>query len=316
MTNKLTQILGSKYPIIQGGLANIATGQFAAACSNAGALGLIGSGSMDAAQLREHIAEAKAATATTGAPFGVNIMLMNPHAADLAQVVIDEGIKVVTTGAGSPAPFMADWKEAGITVIPVVPSSMLAKKMESLGASAVIAEGGEAGGHVGDLTTMALVPQVCSAVEIPVIAAGGIATGQQMAAAFMLGACGVQVGTCTLVSDECPIHENYKQAVVAAKDSSTTVTGRIAGTPVRVIKNQMARAYINKEREGANKEELESFTLGSLRRAVVDGDVKTGSIMAGQVAGLCNEILPIATIFDVMMNDAKTTLAEASHIQL
>ena len=235
---KLNEFLGTEFPFIQGGMANIATGEFAAACSNAGALGLIGTGGMNAETLRSHIRTAKALTSK---PFGVNIMLMNPEADAMAQVVVEEGVPVVTTGAGNPGKYIAAWKAAGIKVLPVVAAATLAVHLERVGADAVIAEGTESGGHVGEMTTMALVPQVCDAVHIPVIAAGGIADGRQLAAAYALGACGVQLGTCLLVSEECPIHENYKAALLKARDSDTIVTGRTGGAPVRVLKNRMSR---------------------------------------------------------------------------
>lgn len=296
---KINELLNIKYPFIQGGMANIATGEFAAAVSNAGGLGLIGAGGMDADILRENIRKCRK---LTDKPFGVNIMLMNPHADAMAQVVVEEGVKIVTTGAGNPGKYVEMWKNAGIIIIPVVASVALAKKMESLGVDALIAEGTEAGGHVGETTTMALVPQVVDAVSIPVVAAGGIADGRQLAAAFALGACGAQLGTCLLVSEECPVHQAYKEAIVKASDISTVVTGRIAGTPVRIIKNTMAREYIKQEKLGADKMELEKFTLGSLRRAVFEGDTKTGSLMAGQVAGQLNEIRPLSVIFEEMYN--------------
>ena len=296
---QLNQLLGTEFPFIQGGMANIATGTFAAAVSNAGALGLIGAGGMNAAMLREQI---RLCLSLTDKPFGVNIMLMNPEAAEMAKIVIEEKVPVVTTGAGNPGAYVPAWKEAGIKVFPVVPAVVLARRMAGLGVDGIIAEGTESGGHVGEMTTMALVPQVVDAMKefgnLPVIAAGGIADGRQLLAARALGACGVQLGTCLLVSEECPIHENYKQAVVKAKDSDTVVTGRIAGVPVRILKNKMARAYVAKEKEGADKMELEHYTLGSLRRAVFDGDTDTGSLMAGQVAGMCNEIRPLRTIFE------------------
>ena len=304
---KLNEILGTEFPIIQGGMANIATGEFAAAVSNAGALGLIGAGGMTAELLREHIRTCKSLTEK---PFGVNIMLMNPAAAEMAQVVIEEGVKVVTTGAGVPGQFVPAWKEAGIKVFPVVPATTLVRRLEPLGVDGFIAEGTESGGHVGELTTMALVPQVCEMTGLPVIAAGGIASGRQLAAAFALGACGVQVGTCLLVSEECPIHDNYKQAVLKAKDSDTTVTGRSVNAPVRILKNQMSREYLKQERAGAGREELEKFTLGSLRRAVFDGDTKTGSLMCGQTAGLLHAIRPLRAIFEEMVQDSQAVLAE------
>lgn len=302
---KLNELLGIKYPLIQGGMANIATGEFAASVSNAGALGLIGAGGMDTATLKKNI---EICRSLTDKPFGVNIMLMNPCADEMAQLVIDEKVPVVTTGAGNPGKYVAAWKEAGIKVLPVVPSVALAKRLEKYNVDAIIVEGTEAGGHIGDLTTMALVPQVVEAVNIPVIAAGGIASGKQVLAAYALGACGVQVGTCLLASEECPIHENYKQAIVKAKDTSTTVTGRIGGTPVRIIKNKMAKEYIKREKEGAGMEELEKYTLGSLRKAVLEGDVDNGSLMAGQVAGMVNEIQPVATIIKNLFDDCKNEL--------
>ena len=295
----LNEILGTKYPIIQGGMANIATGEFAAACSNAGALGLIGSGGMDADALRENIRHCRA---LTDQPFGVNIMLMHPQADEFAKIVVEEGVKIVTTGAGNPGKYMAMWKAAGITVIPVVAAAILAKHLEPLGIDAVIAEGTESGGHVGEMTTMALVPQVVDAVHVPVIAAGGIADGRGLAAALALGACGVQVGTCLLVSRECPIHENYKAALLKAKDSDTVVTGRITGAPVRILKNRMSREYLRREKEGADKMELEKYTLGSLRRAVQQGDTQTGSLMAGQVCGMLHEIRPVEEILAGLWN--------------
>ena len=306
---KLNEILGTEFPLIQGGMANIATGEFAAAVSNAGALGLIGAGGMDADTLRTHIRTCKALTKK---PFGVNIMLMNPAAAEMAQVVIEEGVKVVTTGAGVPGQFVPAWKEAGIRVFPVVPATTLVKRLEPLGVDGFIAEGTESGGHVGELTTMALVPQVCDMTDLPVIAAGGIASGRQLAAAFALGAIGAQLGTCLLVSEECPIHINYKQAVLNAKDSDTTVTGRSVNAPVRILKNQMTREYLKLERAGADRMELEKLTLGGLRRAVFDGDTKTGSLMCGQVAGMLREIRPLRTIFEELMSDCAAVLGETA----
>lgn len=294
---KINELFGTKYPFIQGGMANIATGEFAAAVSNAGALGLIGSGGMNAEMLRENIRKCKSLTDNI---FGVNLMLMNPEVDEMAQIIVEEGVKVVTTGAGNPGKYIKTWKEHDIIVIPVVASVALARKLESGGVDAVIAEGTESGGHVGEMTTMTLVPQVVDAVNIPVIAAGGIADGRQLAAAYALGASGVQVGTCLLVSEECPIHENYKEAVIKAKDNGTTVTGRSAGAPVRVIKNQMTREYLKREKEGADLMELEKYTLGALRRAVFEGDATRGSLMAGQAVGQLKEIKPIARIFEEM----------------
>lgn len=304
---KLNEILGIEFPIIQGGMANIATGEFAAAVSNAGALGLIGAGGMNADMLREQIRRCRE---LTDKPFGVNIMLMNPAASEMAKVVIEEGVKVVTTGAGVPGQFVPAWKEAGIKVFPVVAATTLVKRLEPLGVDGFIAEGTESGGHVGELTTMALVPQVRECTGLPVIAAGGIASGRQLAAAFALGACGVQVGTCLLVSEECPIHDNYKQAVLKAKDSDTTVTGRSVNAPVRIIKNQMSREYLKMERAGAERMELEKFTLGSLRRAVFDGDTKTGSLMCGQTAGLLHEIRPLRAILEEMYAGYQDTVRQ------
>ena len=303
---KLNEFLGTEFPFIQGGMANIATGEFAAACSNAGALGLIGTGGMNAETLRSHIRTAKALTSK---PFGVNIMLMNPEADAMAQVVVEEGVPVVTTGAGNPGKYIAAWKAAGIKVLPVVAAATLAVHLERAGADAVIAEGTESGGPVGEMTPMALVPQVCDAVHIPVIAAGGIADGRQLAAAYALGACGVQLGTCLLVSEECPIHENYKAALLKARDSDTIVTGRTGGAPVRVLKNRMSREYVRQEKAGADKMELEKYTLGSLRRAVFEGDTVTGSLMAGQVAGMLHEIRPLRAIFEDLDKGCKATLA-------
>ena len=302
---KINELLGTEFPIIQGGMANIATGAFAAAVSNAGALGLIGSGGMDADTLRKEIRAAKAAT---DKPFGVNLMLMNPHIDELAKVVVEEGVSVVTTGAGNPGKYVPAWKEAGIKVFPVVAAPILAKRLERYAVDGFIAEGTESGGHVGEMTTMALVPQVVDAVSAPVIAAGGIASGRQMAAAYALGACGVQVGTCLLVSEECPIHENYKKALIKAGANDTVVTGRTTGAPVRVLKNKMARQYLEMEKENMPLAEREKLTLGSLRRAVFDGDLDTGSFMSGQVAGMLTEIKPLRQIFEEMMAGCEATL--------
>ena len=295
---KLNEILGTEFPIIQGGMANIATGSFAAACSNAGALGLIGVGGMNPKMLREEI---RICREKTDKPFGVNIMLMHTDADEFADIVVEEKVKVVTTGAGNPGKYMEKWKAAGITVIPVVAAPILAKHLEKTGADAVIAEGCESGGHVGEMTTMTLVPQTVDAVDIPVIAAGGIADSRQVKAAFALGACGIQIGTCLLASKECPIHENYKAALIKAKGTDAIVTGRIGGTPVRVLKNKMSHEYIRQEKLGATVEELEKYTLGSLRRAVFDGDTDTGSLMAGQTCGQVKEIRPVREILEELM---------------
>lgn len=303
---RLDKILRIEYPIIQGGMANIANGEFAASVSNAGGLGIIAAGGMNTEMLQKEIQICKE---NTDKPFGVNIMLMNPEADSMAEMIADEGVKIVTTGAGSPAKYMNLWKEKGMKVIPVVSSTALAIRMQRLGADAVIAEGCESGGHIGEMTTMTLVPQVVDAVNIPVIAAGGIADGRSLAAAFALGAVGVQIGTVLLASKECPIHQAYKDAVLKTKDNGTIVTGRIAGTPVRIIKNSMAREYVKMEKAGADKMDLEKFTLGSLRRAVKDGDTKSGSLMAGQVAGLVNEERPIKVILEDMYEGYKKVLA-------
>ena len=286
MKTEITELLGIEYPVIQGGMAWVAECHLAAAVSNAGGLGLIAAGGAPAEWVREQIRETKK---LTDKPFGVNIMLMNPESEKVAKVIVEEGVKVVTTGAGSPEKYMADWKVAGVKVIPVVASVALAKRMERCGADAVVAEGTEAGGHIGELTTMVLVPQVVDAVNIPVIAAGGIADGRGMAAAFMLGANGIQMGTVFAASKESVIHENYKNSIFKAKDIDSRVTGRSTGHPIRVLRNDMARKYLELEKEGAPFEELEKMTLGSLRRAVQEGDVKSGSLMAGQIAGMIKE---------------------------
>ena len=304
---RLNELLGTEFPIIQGGMANIATGAFAAAVSNAGALGLVAGGGLDADGLRAQI---RAARAATDRPFGVNLMLMNPHMDELAKVVAEEGVRVVTTGAGNPGKYVPAWKEAGIKVFPVVAAPILAKRLERYGVDGFIAEGTESGGHIGELTTMALVPQVADAVSVPVVAAGGIADGRQMAAALALGACGVQVGTVLLASEECPIHENYKRAVVKAGPNDTVVTGRSGGAPVRVLKNRMAREYLRMEKRDVPLAELEQLTLGSLRRAVFDGDVDAGSLMAGQVAGMVREIRPLRQIFEELMAGCERTRRE------
>ena len=286
MKTEITELLGIEYPIIQGGMAWVAEHHLAAAVSNAGGLGIIAAGAAPAEWVREQIREAKK---LTDKPFGVNIMLMNPSADDIAKVVVEEGVKVVTTGAGNPEKYMKEWKEAGIKVIPVVASVALAKRMEKCGADAVVAEGTEAGGHIGELTTMVLVPQVRDAVSIPVIAAGGVADGRGMAAAFMLGADGVQIGTHFVVTKECIVHQNYKDCIIKAKDIDTRVTGRSTGHPVRALRNNLTMEYLKKEAEGASAEELEQLAAGGLRKAVVDGDTRTGSLMAGQSAGLVKE---------------------------
>lgn len=301
MKTRVTELLGVEKPIIQGGMAWVAESHLAAAVSNAGGFGIIGAANAPAEVVRNYIREAKE---MTDKPFGVNIMLMSPYAADIAQVVVEEKVSAVTTGAGSPEQYMEQWKAANIKVIPVVASVALAKRMERCGADAVVAEGTEAGGHIGELTTMVLVPQVVDAVNIPVIAAGGIADGRGMAAAFMLGARGIQMGTVFAASKESVIHENYKNSILKAKDIDSRVTGRSTGHPIRVLRNDMARKYLEMEKEGAPFEELEKMTLGSLRRAVQEGDAKNGSLMAGQIAGMIKEERSCEDIIKSTVSDA------------
>ena len=305
MKTRITEILGIEYPIIQGGMAWVATYELAAAVSEAGGLGIIGAGGAPASFVREQIQKAKE---LTDKPFGVNVMLMNPEADEIAKVIVDEGVKVVTTGAGNPAKYMEMWKAAGVKVIPVVASVALAKLMERGGADAVIAEGTESGGHIGSTTTMALVPQVVDAVNIPVIAAGGIADGRGFAASFMLGAEGVQIGTRFVVASECIVHENYKAMVIKAKDIDSAVTGLSNGHPVRSIRNKMTKEYTKLEKEGADFMELEKLTLGSLRKAVVEGDVSNGTIMAGQIAGMIKKEQPCKEIIDEIMSQGMELL--------
>lgn len=294
MKTKITELLGIEYPIIQGGMAWIAEYHLAAAVSNAGGLGIIAAAAAPAEWVREQIHEVRK---RTDKPFAVNIMLMSPAAEDVARVVTEERVEIVTTGAGSPEKYMKLWKDVGIKVIPVVASVAFAKRMERCGANAVVTEGCEAGGHIGENTTMTLVPQVVDAVSIPVIAAGGIADGRGMAAAFMLGAQGVQIGTRFVVTKECTAHDNYKRCIINAKDIDTKVTGRSTGHPVRALKNHKTREYLRLEAEGASLEELETLTVGGLRSAVVDGDIAQGSVMAGQIAGMiskestCEEVI-------------------------
>jgi enoyl-[acyl-carrier protein] reductase II len=287
MNTRITDMLGIKYPVIQGGMAWVAEHHLAAAVSNAGGLGLIGAASAPPEVVREEIRKAKA---LTDKPFGVNVMLMNPNAEEVAKVIIEEGVKVVTTGAGNPAKFMPMWKEAGVKVIPVVASVAMAKLMERGGADAVVAEGMESGGHIGSATTMTLVPQVVDAVKIPVIAAGGIGDGRGYAAAMMLGASAVQMGTRFVVAKESIVHDNYKEKLVKAKDIDSEVTGMSTGHPIHLLRNKMTREYLKMEQDGAGFEELELLTLGSLRKAVMEGDVVHGSLMAGQIAGLISKV--------------------------
>lgn len=303
----LDGLLGTEFPIIQGGMANVATGAFAAAVSNAGAMGMIAGGGLHLEDLREQIHICRN---LTDKPFGVNLMMMHRDIEALAQMVADEKVGFITTGAGNPACFLPLWKEYGALVFPVVPSVALAQRLVDTGADGVIAEGTESGGHVGELTTMALLPQVVDAVDVPVVGAGGIASGRQFLAARALGAVGVQVGTCLLVSQECPVHDNYKQAVLKARDTGTVVFGRIAGVPVRALKTRMTRDYVKEEKAGRSKEELEEMTLGALRRAVNEGDRETGSFMCGQVAGQLHEIRPVREILVEMMADADARFHE------
>ena len=300
MKTRVTELLGIEYPIIQGGMAWVADHHIAAAVSEAGGLGLIAAANAPAEWVREQIREAKK---LTDKPFGVNIMLMSPNADEVAKIVVEEGIKVITTGAGSPEKYMEAWKAAGVKVIPVVASVALAKRMERCGADAVVAEGTESGGHIGETTTMALVPQVVDAVKIPVIAAGGIADGRGIAAAFMLGAEAVQMGTRFVVAKESNVHQNYKDRVIAAKDIDSVVTGRSTGHPVRSLRNSMTREYLDMEKEGVEFEKLERLTLGTLRKAVVDGDVKQGTVMAGQIAGLVNKEQTCEEIIKELMKE-------------
>ena len=305
MKTRVTELLGIEYPVIQGGMAWVATHELASAVSNAGGLGIIGAGGAPASWVREQI---QAAKKETDRPFGVNLMLMNPEADEIAKVIAEEKIKVVTTGAGNPAKYMDMWKEAGIKVIPVVASVALARLMERGGADALVAEGMESGGHIGSATTMTLVPQIVDAVSIPVIAAGGIADGRGFAAATMLGAEGVQMGTAFVVAKESIVHENYKQRIIKAKDIDSEITGMSTGHPIRVIRNKMTKEYQRKEKEGASFEELELLTLGSLRKAVMDGDVVNGSVMAGQIAGMIKEEQTTKEIIENVMKQAKELL--------
>lgn len=306
MAKFITEVLGIKYPIIQGGMAWISDAKLAAAVSNAGGAGIISCGGRTTEYVREEIRKAKQ---LTDKPFGVNVMLMQDNADEIAHLVCGEKVPVVTTGAGSPGKYIEMWKSHGIKVIPVVPSVAIAKRMEKFGADAVIAEGMESGGHIGQTTTMSLVPQVVDAVNIPVIAAGGIGDGRGIAASFMLGAVGVQMGTRFLVSNECNVHKNYKEKVLKAKDIETEVTGTSTSHPVRVLRNKLTREYIKIEKSNSNSEKLESLTRGALRKAVIEGDTENGSVMAGQIAGLvkkeqsCKEIIEeLMTEFDKCIN--------------
>lgn len=305
MKTKVTELLGIEYPIIQGGMAWVAEYHLAAAVSEAGGLGIIGAGGAPAEFVREQIHKTKE---LTDKPFGVNLMLMNPEADAIAQIIVEEGVRVVTTGAGNPGKYMAMWKEAGVKVIPVVASVALAKMMERAGADAVVAEGMESGGHIGAATTMSLVPQVVDAVKIPVIAAGGICDGRGFAAAMMLGAQAVQMGTRFVVAKECIVHDNYKEKIIKAKDIDTEVTGVSHGHPIRQIRNKTTREYLKLEKEGASFEDLEHLTLGSLRKAVVEGDVVNGTIMAGQIAGLVKKEQSCRDMIEEIMAESKLLL--------
>ena len=305
LKTKLTDLLGIEYPILQGGMAWVADGELAAAVSNGGGLGIIGGANAPGEVVRSMI---RTCRERTDKPFGVNIMLMCPHRDDVVKVVIEEKVPVVTTGAGSPGVYMEAFKAAGVKVIPVVASVSLAKRMERMGADAVVAEGTESGGHVGETTTMALVPQVCDAVNIPVIAAGGIADGRGLAASIMLGACGVQMGTVFVCAQECNVHANYKEQILKAKDLDTVVTGRSSGAPVRSIKTRFTKNLVEMEQEHRPLEEMENLTVGSLRRAVQEGDIQSGTFMSGQIAGLVQEIRPAAQILETVSREAEELL--------
>ncbi len=305
METRITKLLGCRYPVIQGGMAWVAEYHLAAAVSEAGGIGLIGAASAPAEVVREQIRKVKE---LTDKPFGVNVMLLNPNAPDVAKVIVEEGVGIVTTGAGNPAKYMDMWKNAGVTVIPVVASVAMAKLMERAGADAVVAEGMESGGHIGSQTTMTLVPQVADAVSIPVIAAGGIADGRGMAAAMLLGAEGIQMGTRFVTAKESIVHENYKERIIKAKDIDSEVTGMSTGHPIRVLRNQMTREYLKLEKAGASFEELETLTLGSLRKAVMDGDVVHGSLMAGQSAGLVKKEQTCKEIIEEITGEAEALL--------
>ncbi|ADD02544.1 enoyl-(acyl-carrier-protein) reductase II [Thermoanaerobacter mathranii subsp. mathranii str. A3] len=302
---EIVEMLNIKYPIFQGGMAWVATAELAAAVSNAGGLGIIGAGNAPASFVREQIRKARE---LTDKPFGVNVMLLSPFVDEVMEVILEEKIDVITTGAGNPGKYIPRLKERGIKVIPVVPSVALAKRMEDIGVDAVIAEGTESGGHIGELTTLALVPQVVDAVKIPVIAAGGIADGRGLAAAFCLGASGVQIGTRFVCSTECTAHPRYKEYILKAKDRDAVVTGRSTGHPVRSLKNKLTREFEKLEQMGASKEQLEKLGEGKLRAAVVDGDVEYGSVMAGQIAGLINDIKPVKEIIEDIMKQASEVI--------
>ena len=305
MQTEINNLLEIEYPIIQGGMAWVAEHHLAAAVSEAGGFGLIGAANAPADWVREQIRKTKE---LTDRPFGVNVMLMSPYADEVARVIAEEGVKAVTTGAGNPEKYMELWKERNIKVIPVVASVALAKRMERCGADAVVAEGCESGGHIGESTTMTLVPQVVDAVDIPVIAAGGIGDGRGIAAAFMLGAKGVQMGTRFVVTKECQVHPAYKERIIRAKDIDTRVTGRSTGHPIRALRNDMTKAYLQKEQEGASTEELELLASGALRRAVQEGDIHNGSLMSGQIAGLIKKEVSCKQLIDTLVSQTKEAL--------
>lgn len=312
MKTRITQLLNIEYPIVQGGMAWVADYHLASAVSEAGGLGIIGAANAPASWVKEqiHLLREK-----TSKPFAVNIMLMSPFADEIAHLIVEEKVGIVTTGAGTPEKYMDMWKKAGVKVIPVAASVAFAKRMERAGADAVVVEGTEAGGHIGELTTMVLLPQVADAVSIPVIAAGGIGDGRGMAAAFVLGASAVQVGTRFVVTHEANVHQAYKDAIIKSKDIDSKVTGRSTGHPVRGLRNHMSKVYLEKEKSGASFEELESYTVGALRKAVVDGDVKNGSIMAGQIAGMIKEQVSCQEVIENFVSEAKTSLIKGVHYE-
>ncbi|WP_409227833.1 enoyl-[acyl-carrier-protein] reductase FabK [Gudongella sp. SC589] len=310
--SRLKELLGIKYPIFQGGMAWVATSELAAAVSEAGGLGIIAAGNAPGDYVREEIRKLKE---MTDKPFGVNIMLLSPFAEDIVDIVCDEGVPVVTTGAGNPGKFLERFRKHNIKVIPVVPTVSLAKRLEKQGVDALIVEGTEAGGHIGELTTMALVPQVRDAVSIPVIAAGGIADGRGIVAALALGADGVQLGTRFVCSTEAKVHQNYKDKLINAKDRDALVTGRSTGHPVRVIKNQFTREFIELEKSGASIEDLEKMGSGRLRMAVVEGDVDKGSVMSGQIAGMINDIKPCHEIIQQLIQEAQQVLGKLNNLE-
>ena len=306
MKTEITKLLGIQYPVIQGGMAWVAEHNLAAAVSNAGGLGIIGAASAPPEIVRQEIRKCKE---LTDKPFGVNVMLLNPNAEEVAKIVVEEGVRVVTTGAGNPSKYMELWKNAGVKVIPVVASVAMAKLMERAGADAVVAEGMESGGHIGSATTMTLVPQVADEVQIPVIAAGGIGDGRGLAAALLLGAAAVQMGTRFVVASESIVHDNYKQKIIKAKDIDSEITGASTGHPIRSLRNKMTREYLKLEQSGADFMELEKLTLGSLRKAVMDGDVEYGTVMAGQIAGMVSKVQPCKDMIEEIVQEADRLLS-------